>query len=346
MAENPPGNFVVRFPCGERIFSEGDIGTTMFVVQSGEVRLFRERDGADKTLATMEKGDFFGEMSVLEGLPRTNSAEAGEDCELIEINSMTFDRMIRGNIEIAVRMLRKLSIRLREADRSIEKLQRSSVPEPAFSMPEVASSPAVLPETVQVAVPPAASTPPIRRPAPSGPPASTLPPPPTPARVSPGERPAEVPKPLAAPFPAPGRAASPGAAREPVHDPRPARPPAVPAAAAAMGGARGVHAGPRLMSETGETMFSLSEAESLIGRFDPVTETQPEVDLTPIDLKRSVSRRHARITVSNGNYFLMEEVGAVNGTFLNGTRLVTGRPAELKDGDTLGMGTVRLLFRL
>jgi hypothetical protein len=77
-------------------------------------------DGAKRVHGTMEKGDFFGEMSILEGMPRTIAAEAVEDSELIEINSMTFDKMIKGNIEIAIRMLRKLSIRpagRRAADR-------------------------------------------------------------------------------------------------------------------------------------------------------------------------------------------------------------------------------------
>jgi len=61
----------VRFAGGERIFSEADIGTTMYIVQSGKVRLFRIVDGAERAHGTMEKGDFFGEMSILEGRPRT-----------------------------------------------------------------------------------------------------------------------------------------------------------------------------------------------------------------------------------------------------------------------------------
>ena len=56
-------------------------------------------------------------MSLLEGTPRNMSAEALEGCELIEINSTTFDRMIRSNVEIAVRLLRKLSGRLQKAER-------------------------------------------------------------------------------------------------------------------------------------------------------------------------------------------------------------------------------------
>src|SRR5215813_849034 len=123
MGINPFQNFMVRYGAGERVFTEGDLGTTMYIVQSGKVRLFRVVDGQKRVHGMMEKGDFFGEMSILEGLPRTVSAEATEDAELIEINSMTFDKMIKGNIEIAIRMLRKLSIRLREAERRIETLQ-------------------------------------------------------------------------------------------------------------------------------------------------------------------------------------------------------------------------------
>ena len=324
MTANPSQNYVVRFAPGDRIFSEGDIGTTMFVVQSGEVRLFRGRDGTDKTLATMEKGDFFGEMSVLEGLPRTSSAEAASECELIEINSMTFDRMIRGNIEIAVRMLRKLSIRLREAEKTIERLQTEERIQPA-----AAAAPAretTGPDTRAAAVPPPAAPPAPR----------TAGPPRVPVAAANPTFPASPASPTSPP-------ASPGApAARPPATPPATQPRSTPRDSAA--GARG--SGPRLVSEAGETVFPLSPGDSLIGRFDPVTETQPEVDLTTLDLKRSVSRRHARITVSNGAWFLVEEIGALNGTFLNGQPLVTGKPAELRDGDTVALGTVRLFFRL
>ena len=102
--------------------------------------------------------------------------------------------------------------------------------------------------------------------------------------------------------------------------------------------------GPRLVSESGDTVYPLAASESLIGRYDPVTETQPEVDLTLLDIKRSVSRRHARITIQDGAIHLVEEVGALNGTFINGSKLVTGRPAPLRDSDRVSVGTVNLVF--
>src|SRR5881296_2222286 len=101
-AANPFQNLIVSFAPGERIFTEGEVGATMFIVQSGRARLFHESEGGSVEIAEMEKGDFFGEMSLLEGTARNHSAEAVEPTELIEINSTTFDRMIRGNIEIAV----------------------------------------------------------------------------------------------------------------------------------------------------------------------------------------------------------------------------------------------------
>ena len=69
------------------------------------------------------------------------------------------------------------------------------------------------------------------------------------------------------------------------------------------------------------------------------------VDLTEIDLKRSVSRRHARIVRADGAFSLIEEGGVLNGTFVNGTQLVSGEPHPIKDGDCIGLGTVRVIFR-
>src|SRR2546425_6209657 len=126
MAGDPFKEFTVKHKKGEMIYVEGDLGSEMYVVQSGAVRIYRELAGVKQELAIMEKGDFFGEIAVLEGLPRSASAEALDNVELIEINSTTFDKMIRGNIEIAVRMLRKLSNRLQEANRKIELLSRAT----------------------------------------------------------------------------------------------------------------------------------------------------------------------------------------------------------------------------
>jgi CRP-like cAMP-binding protein len=270
----PPAAFkdyTITYQAGERIFSEGEKGAEFYIVQRGRVEIFKSVDGERKPLAQMEKGDFFGELSVLLGTPRSDSAEALEKSDLIVINSTLFDQMIRSNIEIAVRILRKLSLRLKDAT---ERLQG------ALNAPGVA-------DTARCAAAAAAAS--------SAMPAQ--------------ERTAPTP-------------------REPVI---PARGPA--------------HAGVYLEAEESGLAFPLQGSTLCVGRFDPVTGLKPEVDLSAVDIHRSVSRRHAKLQMINGAYHVSEEVGALNGTLLNNRRLVAGKPAPLKDGDVLHFGMVRLKFR-
>jgi CRP/FNR family cyclic AMP-dependent transcriptional regulator len=118
--KSPYEKYLVSHLMGEIIFSEGDIGTEMYIVQSGTVELLKAIGGETRVLATLEKGDFFGEMSVLEDIPRTASAQAKTDVELVRINGATFDAMLKSNTEIAIRMMRKLSRRLREVTAMLE----------------------------------------------------------------------------------------------------------------------------------------------------------------------------------------------------------------------------------
>jgi CRP-like cAMP-binding protein len=277
MASDPFKNLIVRRKSGESLYQEGDLGSEMYVVQSGEVRLFRLHDGQKEELAIMEKGDFFGELAVLEGLPRTSAAEAVGDIELIEINSATFDRMIRANIEIAVRMLRKLSNRLQEATRKLESLSHAPGAMPAES------------------------------------------------NVSAGvdmDRVAEPPIPTDGAIAAPTATGSAGVE------------------VAVPNGALGL-----LVLEGGGRAFPVTSGAAVIGRYDPVTGSRPEIDLTHVDINRSVSRRHARLLLQDGSFFLTEEVGALNGTMVNGRKLVPGQPQALASGDRIALGMVALVFK-
>jgi pSer/pThr/pTyr-binding forkhead associated (FHA) protein len=93
--------------------------------------------------------------------------------------------------------------------------------------------------------------------------------------------------------------------------------------------------------------FPLSTGpESSIGRRDPVTGIYPDIDLTPIDNQRSVSRRHAKVYRRGTKFFFGEEIGTMNATFVNGKRLETGVPAEVRSGDELRCGVVVLRFEI
>ncbi len=119
MTTAAPDRPALRFKAGEVIFEENDIGAEMFVVMRGSVEIVKKVHDLEKMLLVLEKGDFFGEMSLLEGLPRSASARAREDCELIAIHGTAFEQLIQSQPELAARMLKKMSERLREADRQI-----------------------------------------------------------------------------------------------------------------------------------------------------------------------------------------------------------------------------------
>ena len=240
---SPFERYLVNHPMGDIIFSEGEIGTEMYIIQSGTVELLKEIGGETRVLSTLEKGDFFGEMSVLEDLPRSASARAKTDVELVRVNGATFDAMLKSNTEIAIRMLRKLSRRIREVT---DMLQQSV-----------------------------------------------------------GHAPAEVEKPV-----------EPRAVPEPNSF--------------------------RLVGGGGTAFFLHPEGDTLIGRGDPVTGINPDVDLAPLDPQRSTSRRHAKIYPMAGKLYLMEEIGVVNGTFVNGSRITTGTPVPVTGGDELRFGLVTL----
>jgi CRP-like cAMP-binding protein len=101
----------------------------------------------------------------------------------------------------------------------------------------------------------------------------------------------------------------------------------------------------RLVLEDGGIVFPLKGPEMLVGRYDPVTEIQPEVDLGPLDTKRSVSRRHARLAEKDGTWTIREEEGALNGTFVNGVKIREAHAAPLSEGDVVSLGMVRLVYR-
>lgn len=101
-----------------------------------------------------------------------------------------------------------------------------------------------------------------------------------------------------------------------------------------------------LVQEGGALYCPIMSKTVHIGRYDPVTGSLPEVDLTRIDIHRSVSRRHARIVLAGGSFLLCEEAGVLNGTFINGRRLTPGESAPLQSGDTLGIGTISVVFKI
>lgn len=119
----------VQVKADEYIVTEGESGSEMYILEEGKVEILKRSGDQQRRLGVLEQGDFFGEMAILEDLPRGASARAMTDCKLLRIDHSTFDQMLRQYPEIAVRMLRKLSSRLREASTDPE--ARRPAPAPA-----------------------------------------------------------------------------------------------------------------------------------------------------------------------------------------------------------------------
>ncbi len=107
---------VVEYEPQEFIFKQGDPGDLMYLVQAGEVEVLQDLGGYENQVAVLERGDFFGEMAVLDEEPRTHSVRALSSAKLIKIDRADFQSMLVRNAGIAVRMIRKLSMRLLSAE--------------------------------------------------------------------------------------------------------------------------------------------------------------------------------------------------------------------------------------
>lgn len=109
------------FKRGETIFDEGSVGSTMMIIASGEVRISQKADQeTEEALVVLKKGDIFGEMALLEDLPRSATTIAHTDVIIFEIGRENFLEFIESHsysgMKIVLKLARTLSARLREAD--------------------------------------------------------------------------------------------------------------------------------------------------------------------------------------------------------------------------------------
>jgi len=81
--------------------------------------VIKERGDVETTLATLEEGDFFGEMSLFDNSPRSATVKALGDVKLLEINQKNFLKKISRDPSLAFRMLEKMSQRIRITDEKI-----------------------------------------------------------------------------------------------------------------------------------------------------------------------------------------------------------------------------------
>lgn len=141
--------FTVSGTAGDVIFREGETSAEMYVIIDGTVELERQMGGAARTVGRLEPGDFFGETSLLADGPREVTAKAATDYRILKLDRETVGHLVREEPEIAMRLLRRLSERLRDrleaearaADIAMAPLKRAAAPLPGGA----AAAPAMVP---------------------------------------------------------------------------------------------------------------------------------------------------------------------------------------------------------
>jgi uncharacterized membrane protein len=104
-------------PQNTRLFRQGDKGDAMYLIESGRVRIsIHDDDKQELTLAELAQGDFFGEMSIIDGRQRSADAHVIEDARLAVLSRDTFLSFVRTNPDVALEMLSALTDRLRRTD--------------------------------------------------------------------------------------------------------------------------------------------------------------------------------------------------------------------------------------
>jgi CRP-like cAMP-binding protein len=107
---------------GELIFREEDLGDEMYLVRSGRVRIHQELDSGPALIEKVEPGGYFGEMAIIDDLPRTASAEAEVDSSLLVLHKNDFRAAVQDYPDIAFEVFREFTRRLRRADRQYRDL--------------------------------------------------------------------------------------------------------------------------------------------------------------------------------------------------------------------------------
>ncbi|PIE03501.1 MAG: hypothetical protein CSA81_01805 [Acidobacteria bacterium] len=251
MSSNFFSQLTVTFEAGETIYKQGEHGHSMFIITEGRVALLKEKSGKKEVISDLGKGDFFGELSILESIPRPHTAKVVNSASVVVIHRNTFLKMLKANMEIAIRLLQKLSAKLRNREEKIDVLvsQLAHVQDKAE-------------ETLAITAP-----------------------------------------------------------------------------------AEKVQIAGQLVALGSKRVFQIDADQNLVGRFDPVTGIKPEVDLTHEDENRSVSRRHAIIYRRENEFFVREELGVLNGTFVNGQKVAQNDIGmKLVDKDTINFGMLAFRF--
>ncbi|MEX1029577.1 MAG: Crp/Fnr family transcriptional regulator [Paenibacillaceae bacterium] len=104
------------------LFLEKDNGAEFYIVMAGSVKIYTSSGGEDKILSVFKPGDSFGELSLLDGKPRSASAATLENSVLLTLDKVSFLEVLRTNFDIAIIIMQELCQRLRDTNQHVHDL--------------------------------------------------------------------------------------------------------------------------------------------------------------------------------------------------------------------------------
>jgi CRP-like cAMP-binding protein len=108
-----------EYQTGEVIFKEGDIGNEMYIIQVGKVKISKQIKDVEKVLTILGPGDFFGEMAIIDKDVRSATATVLENSKILALTTEVFELHMQTNPKIVKKILKNLTMRLREANQQI-----------------------------------------------------------------------------------------------------------------------------------------------------------------------------------------------------------------------------------
>src|SRR5574343_514332 len=105
------------------VVRSGEDTDSLYILLTGRAKVTNtDEEGREIILAWLGPGEFFGEMGLIDGSPRSANVVAAEACELLFLSKEAFQRCLQDNFQVAQKLMKTLVLRLREADRKIESL--------------------------------------------------------------------------------------------------------------------------------------------------------------------------------------------------------------------------------
>jgi CRP-like cAMP-binding protein len=108
----------------ELIFDEDSKGDSMYILKSGAVKILKKVKNQENTIAVLSPGEFFGEMALLDGLPRSAAVRATADSEVFQVPLEGYQQLRREKPHTALKLMdiiiKVLSNRLRQANKNLE----------------------------------------------------------------------------------------------------------------------------------------------------------------------------------------------------------------------------------